>query len=124
MKSENEYGTFYIEDGILYFICKEGVQLGLPAADIITNDILEIENGKKYPLCVDITRIGSADKAYRDIMAVRADKFATRMAFVANSTISRSIGNFYLFISKPIVPARIFATMDEAVQYLKSFSTK
>lgn len=117
---ESEYGQCFIEDGILFFICKEGLELDILSARKISEIFIAIQNGKKHPLCVDISGLADTDKAGRDFMALYSENFCTAVAFIANSELSRIIGNFYLQVNKPVVPTKLFMEKEKALEYLRA----
>jgi hypothetical protein len=115
---ENEYGKYFIDGGILYFVCNPAFELDIDSARQIAKDLVSIQNGKKYPLCVDISGVLDTDKAGRDFMATESPKFCSSIAFIAESELSRIIGNFFLQVSKPLVPTKLFTDKHKALEYL------
>jgi hypothetical protein len=119
---ENEYGKYFIEDGILHFICNQGFELDIDSARKIAKDLISFQNGKKHPICVNITGLADTDKAGRDFMATECAKFSTGIAFIAESELSRIMGNFFLQVSKPTVPTKLFTDKENALVYLRDLA--
>ena len=46
---------------------------------------------------------------------------ATAVALVVDTPVSRVLGNFYLGLSKPHIPSRLFNDEAEALDWLKRF---
>jgi hypothetical protein len=108
------------EDGIFRIIHVPGAELTLEDAKESMAAYLKLNKGKRRPLFIDIKNLKSftleARKYYAGEEAARA---ASASALVVGSHVSRVLGNFYLGISKPIFPTRIFSSEDEALEWLK-----
>lgn len=50
--------------------------------------------------------------------------FTIADAFVIQSMAQKLVGNFYLTFHKPIKPTRLFNRVDDAIEWLKTFSKK
>lgn len=80
-------------------------------------DALErLAGGESPPLMVHMKNLESADREARAVGATLDIPSAT--ALVTGPGIGRAIGNFYMAISKPQVPTRMFATEEEARSWL------
>jgi hypothetical protein len=119
VKGENSFGIYFIAEETLHFICKQGLNLDKDSAIEIAKDLLALQQGKTLlPLCVDITGLSAANKPARDFMAIESARFCSRLAFIANSPRSATIGNFFLLVSKPLVPTKLFTDKKKAMEYL------
>jgi hypothetical protein len=119
VKGNNSFGIYFIEEETLHFICKQGLNLDKDSAVEIANDLIAVQQEKTLlPLCVDITGLTAANKPARDFMAIESARLCSRLAFIANSQLSATIGNFFLQVSKPLVPAKLFTNKKKAMEYL------
>ncbi|MDO9184636.1 MAG: hypothetical protein Q7W13_01395 [Bacteroidia bacterium] len=124
MLLENEHAKFVIEDGILIgsFKC-EFVDLDL--ANKITGYRLELQNGKNFPILSNIKAVKSSTKSARDFLASEEGcKGVVAAAVLIDSPISSMIGNFFIRVSKPLRPTKIFTNETEAKKWLAQFVKK
>jgi hypothetical protein len=69
--------------------------------------------GRKCRALVDLRGMASADRATRDLAAGPTLAAVTsRMAIVVGDPVSRTLGNFFLRVTRPDYPTRLFT--DEA----------
>lgn len=100
-----------------------------PAADVTLEDAhesmvayLKINEGKSRPLFVDTKTMNSLAREARHYYASdEAAEVASAVAIIVGSPVSRVLGNFYLGLSNPRLPTRLFALEDEALDWLKGF---
>ena len=118
---ENEYALFWVENEILIFEYKSNVILDLNVAKRVVADRLYFQNEKSYPVVCDIRGIIDTDKAGRDYLAQSGSLFTKAVGLIVHQKVSITISNFYLQISKPIVPTKLFSNKEDAVQYLKNY---
>jgi hypothetical protein len=122
--SENEYAKFEIKEGILIGAFKSAF-VDLDTAFKITEKRLELQNGKNYPILSNIKLIKSSTKSARDFMASEDGcKGVIAAAIIIDSPIGRIIGNFFIKISKPLRPTKIFTNENEAKKWLTKYLIK
>jgi hypothetical protein len=106
-------------DGILHLVLRQGAVVKLPEA------IEFLEAGRRlfghavFPCLADIRGVNSTDHAVRAFFHENEDLPVNRVAFFVGSTLSRTIGNFFLGLGRFMVPARLFTDYDEAIAWLK-----
>lgn len=118
---ENEFASFYIEDGILYFIYKNNIELDLEAAIRVVEDRKSIQKGISYPVICDIRGLKNVDKTARDYLAKEGSSLVTAVALIMDSPAYQFMANFYLKVSKPNVPTKMFTTMTEALGFVDKY---
>jgi hypothetical protein len=118
---ENEFAQFWIDNGILYFKYKPKVVINLSAAQRIVADRIQFQNEIVYPIFCDIRGIMDSDKAARDYLAQSGSILAKAVGLIGHQSISLIMTSFYLKISKPRVPTRIFTDESAALIFLKGF---
>lgn len=121
---ENEYASFWIEAGIVYFVYKPNSVVSLEAARKIVEDRVKFQKQQDFPIYCDIRGMKSADKEARNYLAKEGSSYARAVAVVVDSPMSKIIGNIYLGLNKPITPSRLFTDEKDAVEYLKQFATQ
>ncbi|MDE3741154.1 hypothetical protein [Maribacter polysaccharolyticus] len=115
---ENEYASYHIQDGILYIVYKSGVTIDLPAALRIVEDRLKLQEGLSYKVLCDIRGLYAVDKSARDYLAIEGSVLVIVVAYVVEPTISKALSAFYLRISNPPIPSRVFFDIEAAKLFL------
>lgn len=118
---ENQNARFWIDQGILFFEYKPNTTIDLQVAMQVVADRIALQNEQILPVFCDIRGIVSTDKAGRDYLAKSGSLLAKAVALIVNENVSMTMSTFYLEISKPSVPTRIFDVEKEALDYLKGF---
>tara|TARA_R110001583_G_scaffold192614_1_gene359338 strand:- start:51774 stop:52163 length:390 start_codon:yes stop_codon:yes gene_type:complete len=118
---ENDYARFWFAEHILFIEYKPKTTISLKVAKRVVADRILLQNGKPYPVLCDIRGIIDSEKAGRDYLAQSGSLLITAAALIIHEQVSLTISNFYLHISKPTVPTKLFTTRQEALIYLKSF---
>ena len=120
--TENEYYKIYIENGIVFGEYKNNLDIDLNAAKQIVELRLAISKGKSYPLFIDARNARSSTKAARDYLAsTEATHDIKAGAFYVDSSLNKIIVNFFLSISKPNVPTKLFTNKEDAIKWLQQF---
>lgn len=118
---EDDLSKFIIDDGILYGKFKIEF-LDLETSKKITNSRVQLQKGKEYPIISDIRDLKKVAKPARDFMASEEGCQGVKAAAVLiNSPLGSMIGNFFIFISRPLRPTKIFADELEAKAWLSNF---
>ncbi|MRX65414.1 MULTISPECIES: hypothetical protein [Maribacter] len=115
---ENEYATYHIQDSILYIVYKSEVSIDLQAAIRIVEDRLRLQEGLAYKVLCDVRGIYEMDKPARDYLAIEGSILVTVVAYVIEPTISKALSAFYLRISNPPIPSRVFSDIEAAKLFL------
>jgi hypothetical protein len=116
---ENQFAEYWVEDGVLFFIYKPGTNMNLEAARQVVKDRLEVQNGKSYPVFCDMRGVRDSDKPARDYLAKEGSSLVRAVAVLTDSPVTKIMLNFYLTISKPLIPTKMFTDRSQALQYLK-----
>ena len=79
----------------------------------------------KRPILVDIQNVKTVSKESRSIYASEeTGKCLSAAALLIGNPVSRIIANFYLGMNKTIMPVRMFTSVEDATDWLKTFLTK
>ena len=118
---ENRYARFWIADGILFFRYNPDTVIDIEAAKCVVADRIRFQDEKCLPVLCDMQGVLSVDKAGRDYLASYGSVLASAVALLVTENVSLTVSTFYLEISKPAVPTRIFTEESEALSYLRGF---
>lgn len=110
------------EDGIVRIIHVPGAEVTLEDAQETMAAYLKINKGKRRPLFVDTKTMKSlAREARKYYVGEEAAKVASAVAIIVGTPVSRVLGNFYIGLSNPLLPSRLFSLEDEALEWLKGY---
>ena len=116
------YTTWMGKDGIARTVVKSDAEVNLKEAQENTRAIASLHTGKKFPLLIDSRNIKYITKEARDHFSIKnRETVVTSFAILIYSPLSRIIGNFFMGLNKPTVPAKLFTDEQEALQWLKKF---
>ena len=118
---ENEFALFWISGNILFFEYKPGVVINLVVAQRIVMDRMQMQKEKAYPVLCDVSGIADSDKAARDYLAQHGSVLTKAVGIVVQRTLSMVMISFYLKISKPQVPTKVFSDRAKALAFLRAF---
>jgi hypothetical protein len=104
---ENDLIKIEIVQDMVYAYFK-GSSIELDGAKKMIEERLTLSEGKSYPCLVDTTLVKTITKDARD-------------AFAIGSPVNRLLGNFFLSVSKPGVPTRLFTSKEDALVWLSTF---
>jgi hypothetical protein len=117
------YYTWMGADGIARTKVKDGANVTLPEAkenSVAVNNLSTA--GNTFPLLIDSRNIHSITKEARDFFSMNnRESCILAFAIIIDSPLSRIIGNFFMGLNKPRVPARLFTDEKEALNWLKEF---
>jgi hypothetical protein len=110
------------EDGIARIIHVAGTEVTLEDAKETMAAYLRLNKGKRLPLFVDTKAMKSMSRETRKYYAgEEAAKVASAAAIIVGTPVSRVLGNFYIGLSNPHLPSRLFSSEDEALEWLKGY---
>jgi hypothetical protein len=99
-----------------------GAEVSLEDARATMDAYLRIRDGVSRPLLVGTQGMKSIERGARTLYASEeAARVATAVAIIVDTKVSRLLGNFYLGLSKPHIPSRLFTEQAEALDWLKRF---
>lgn len=110
------------EDGICRIIHAPNAEVSLQDARETLAAYLEINDGKRLPLFVDTKSMKSISRDARHLYAgEEAAGCAAAVALIVETPVSKVLGNFYLGLSNPHLPSRLFTSEVEALGWLKGY---
>ena len=110
------------DDGIVRIKHLPGAEMTLEDAKETMSAFLKITKGKICPIYCDTTQQKAMTREARNYYASEeAAKVASAVAIIVGTPVSRVLGNFYIGLSRPLIPSRIFTSEEEALDWLKGF---
>ncbi|MFY0712636.1 hypothetical protein J1D01_03085 [Seonamhaeicola sp. NFXS20] len=123
MNLENNYASFWLKGGILFFVYKEHVDILLSDAMAILSDRLKLQKGKAYPVLCDIRGVRSIDMDARRYLAAEGSVFIKAIALVSDTPLSLIFSKIYVTGNTPPIPTEVHTTYDDAIRFLSGFTS-
>jgi hypothetical protein len=121
---DNNEITLELEDGIVNAIFKVE-HFDLQLVQQLVEDRKKAFDGLLYPVIANVISVKSSTKAARDFFASeKGCEGIIAAAVIINSPVGSMIGNFYLRISRPLRPSKLFTDETEAKKWLAQFVKK
>ena len=110
------------DDGIVRIIHVPGAEVTLADAEETMAAYLKINQGRRLPLFVDTRRMKFLAREARKYYAgEEAAKAASAVAIIVGTPVGRVLGHFYLGVSNPHLPSRLFSSDAAALEWLKGY---
>lgn len=107
-------------DGVVQLSWAPRVTMVLEDAIAATVAMAQLTGGRQSPLLVDVREVGPQDRAARNEFVRRGD-LVSAVALMVGNPLSRMMGNFFLAVSKPMAPTRLFDDEATALTWLREF---
>jgi hypothetical protein len=109
-------------EGILRAKAKPGTNLTLEDAHEVIQKLGVLCAGRRRPILVDLTGTKSMSREARTYFSgPETAKVQSAAALLINSPLGRAIGNFFMGLNKTLIPARLFTSEAEALEWLRGF---
>ncbi len=113
------------EDGILRITFPPGDTFDAASALMAVAEHRSVAAGRKLPTLVDVSNLRSMDREARELVSGPAVASVTaRLAIVVGGPVSAMIGNFFLRVTKPQYPTRLFESREAAERWLQRSDTE
>ena len=120
-KYDDEHVTLWLENGIAFAKYKNTL-INLDAAKSIVKERLKLFNDNSYPCLAYMMSKVDYTKDARDYFASNeGGKNMKCLALMISNPVQRIMGNFYLSVSKPSIPTKLFTREEEAIAWVNSF---
>jgi hypothetical protein len=106
---ETPYIKLWKEEGIMYAIYPEGIEVTLEIARHIVEKRLELTNKKSYPCIIDMRGIKSVSKEARTYLAEEGAQYILACGLITGNVFTRTLAHIFLTVNKPKVPTLLFA---------------
>jgi hypothetical protein len=118
---ENDFVKGWVEDNIMFAEFKTKT-LDFDAAKASVAVRVSSLKDKHFPTFIDARKVQSITKEARDYFASEeGSQNIIASALLIDSVVGKFMGNFFLQISKPKIPLRLFTNEAEALRWLKQF---
>ena len=107
-------------DGIVQLVWGPGVAMGLEDAVAAIDAMTKLTGGQRSPLLVDRHDAGPQDRPAR-VEFVRRGDLVSAVALIVATPLSRMMGKFFLNVSKPMAPTKLFDDEASALAWLREF---
>jgi hypothetical protein len=108
-------------DGVVQLVWAPRVATGLEDAIAAIDAMTKLTDGRQSPLLVDTHDAGPQNRPARMEFARRGD-LVSAVALIVSSPLSRMMANFFLTVSKPMAPTRLFDDEASALAWLEEFA--
>jgi len=123
---DTQYVYLELRDNLLIATYKKDIRITLEIAKEIVESWHEFIEFKQVVALVYNQGVRSIDKKARDYLSSNdgIGRLIIAGALVLDSPFSSFLGNFYLSVSKPKMPTRIFTKTEPALKWLQQFRNK
>ena len=119
---DNDKITIKLEGGIVNAKWKDTI-IDLSTAKQAVKERLEITDNISFPIISNIIQVKNISKEARDYLATEEGcEGITAAAILINSALGSMLGNFWVRISKPLRPTRIFTNEEDAKKWLAKYT--
>lgn len=114
------FHTWLGPDGVCRTVAKPGAVIDLNAAKENSAAVNGFYTHKKFPLLVDARHLKSiSGEARKHFSTNGRSTNITSFALIIGSPLSSIIGNFFMSLNRPHIPARLFTNESDALEWLK-----
>jgi len=117
---EDEAAWIWLENGIIYFLYKEGAVVDLAIQKRHIESRIAIGGGVKRPVFADATRAKYWTREAKEYSFKNFQGVSALVLFI-HGEVQRIIVNSAFLISKPSVPLRAFTNKEKALEWLERF---
>jgi hypothetical protein len=104
-------------DGIVALVFTSRAATDLAVARAAVEAMIQLTGGRSSPLLVDMHGSGPQDRSARSEFARRVD-VVSAVALIVDTPLTRMLGTFFLTVSKPPYPTRLFDDEVSALAWL------
>lgn len=119
LELHNQYVSVWLEGNIMMGKYHDNIVIDLEIAKEIVRERIAIFGTEKRLALIELGNSITTTKEARDYLGSKdACVGLKKLAILAHSPISATLGNFYLKFSKPLEPTRIFTNKEAAKKWL------
>lgn len=107
-------------DGVVQMTWVSKAVIGLEDATAAIAVMTELTGGRRSPLLVDLHEGGQPSRLAR-LEFTSHDDLVSAVALIVGTPLSRVMGNFFLSVSRPSYPVRLFDDEASALAWLQAF---
>ncbi len=107
-----------IEGNIMFCEYADDLHLSIEVARACVESRIFFSRGKSFFLSVDMRGVKSTTKEARTYLATMGTTLASAGALITGSALNRALGNIFLKIDRPAIPAKLFTSEEKARKWL------
>lgn len=113
--------TIWLKNGIMYGKYKPDLVIDFEMAKLMVSDRVKISNGVTRPYLVDVTGLLCIDSEGRSYLAGPGCNLVSAGAILTRNKLLAFVGNAFILLDKPSIPAKVFSNVESAVRWLEPF---
>jgi hypothetical protein len=122
---DTPYVHYHLVDGVLIGTFKKGLKINLEIAKEIVKNRLALTGDGPFPSIIINMGVFSIDKKGRDYLAsTEGIRGLNASAVVLDSPFGSLLGNFFIRVTKPKLPVKVFRTKAGALNWVEQFKKK
>ncbi|MDZ7679470.1 MAG: STAS/SEC14 domain-containing protein [Acidimicrobiales bacterium] len=114
--SGEKFEAHLVEDGLVRFGWTEGATISPADAQAVLDAFATLTENVATPVLVDLRNVAAVDREARRMFA--STTAMNRQALLVGSPLSRTLGNFFVKLSRPAMPVKLFDDEAAAVAWL------
>jgi len=114
--SGEKFEAYLVDDGLVRFDWTEGATISPSEARAAMDAVMTLTGNVAVPVLADLRTVVAVDREARSVFA--SSPATSRQALLVGSPLSRTIGNFFLTLSRPTVPVKLFDDEAAAIAWL------
>lgn len=118
---KGKYGTYWINEGILFIDYKSDLTISLKVAKRIVRDRMEFQQNKEYPVFCNLNGIVGLQSEARHYFAREGTMLMNALALHSTSPVAIRLTEFYLKIHNHRIPTQIFTHKNFAINFLRPY---
>jgi len=119
---DTPFARMKVQDDILEVTYKKGLIITQEVAQQIIHQRLSYCEGIAYPCLILDEGILEIQKAARDLLSSEEGTQQLKAsALVLNTAYGRIVGNFFVKLTKPAIPVKVFNNKQHALEWLHQF---
>jgi hypothetical protein len=116
------HSSMWLSNGILYGKYKHDLVIDMAVAKEMVKDRQRVSGGMSRPFLVDVSGLLCVDTDGRNYLAGPAGcEFISAGAIYTSNKLLAFVGNAFILLDKPLIPAKIFSDESAALRWLEPF---
>lgn len=114
--SGKNFRVYRVAPGFLRCDHPDGAEVNSQDAHDILAAAAKLTDGSPTPVLVDLRETRSVSREARKTF--RESRVTSKMALYVESPLSRTLANFFIGVTRPDVPTKVFTDLDDAQEWL------
>jgi len=116
------HSAMWLNNGIMYGKYKPDLVIDIEIAQEMVRDRKKVSAGISRPFLIDVTDLLSVDTDGRNYLAGPAGcELISAGAIYTQNQLLAFVGNAFILLDKPLVPAKVFSNESAALRWLEPF---